>query len=368
MRDQPGDRDELDAFDDDVDGLADLGDDFETDPEPESADPSDRVRAKRDKTARLLRVVHILEAYGEQGVKPEEIARQTDMAKRTVYRDLRAIEAELGIPVWSEDGRWGVAAGAFLPPLRLTTQEAMAVVLSARLMTRYADKYDPNLASAFQKLEAGLPEALREHVERAVAVLSERGVDPAFNRRLADLTQAWADRRVVEFRYAPATYDGVDREPRHARVRPYLLQPSLTTHALYLMGLDETRGALRTFKIERIVDLRVTNDRFAAPASDELERVLRRAWDIIGDQDEVTVVLRFAPSVAARVQEATWHPTQEVREEPDGSLRWTARVAGTIEVRLWVLSWGDEVEVLEPPELREDVAARLRRALAVYNA
>jgi len=370
MRDQPGDRDELDAFDDDADGLAGLGDDVEIDPEPEaeSADPSDRVRAKRDKTARLLRVVHILEAYGEQGVKPEEIARQTDMAKRTVYRDLRAIEAELGIPVWSEDGRWGVAAGAFLPPLRLTTQEAMAVVLSARLMTRYADKYDPNLASAFQKLEAGLPEALREHVERAVAVLSERGVDPAFNRRLADLTQAWADRRVVEFRYAPATYDGIDREPRHARVRPYLLQPSLTTHALYLMGLDETRGALRTFKIERIVDLRVTNDRFAAPASDELERVLRRAWDIIGDQDEVTVVLRFAPSVAARVQEATWHPTQEVREEPDGSLRWTARVAGTIEVRLWVLSWGDEVEVLEPPELREDVAARLRRALAVYDA
>ena len=150
MRDQPAD----------LAGLDDP-DDFDTDPdaepELEPADPSDRVRAKRDKTARLLRVVHILEAYGEQGVKPQEIARQTDMAVRTVYRDLRAIEGELGIPVWSEDGRWGVEAGAFLPPLRLTTQEAMAVVLSARLMTRYADRYDPNLASAFQKLEAACP-------------------------------------------------------------------------------------------------------------------------------------------------------------------------------------------------------------------
>src|SRR4051812_3865056 len=214
---------------------------------------------------------------------------------------------------------------------------------------------------------AGVPEALREQVERAVAVHSERGVDAAFTRRLAALSQAWAARRVVEFRYAPATYDGVDREPRLARVRPYLLQPSLTTHALYLMGLDETRGAMRTFKIERIVDLQLTNDRFSAPDPAELEGVLRRAWDIIGDQDEVTVVLRFAPSVAARVQEATWHPSQEVREEPDGSLRWTARVAGTIEVRLWVLSWGDEVEVLEPASLREDVAARLRRALAHYG-
>jgi len=328
---------------------------------------NERVRAKRDKTARLLRVVHILRAYGEAGVHPQEIAKQTGMAVRTVYRDLTAIDEELGIPVWSDEGRWGIDAGAFLPPLQLTTHEAMAVVLSARLMTRYADKYDPNLASAFQKLESGLPEALREHVERAVAVLSQRSVDPVFNRRLADLTQAWAERRVVTFRYAPATYDGVEREPRLARVRPYLLEPSLETHALYLMGFDETRDAMRTFKVERISELAVTGDTFDPPDQRELEAALRRAWDIIGDQPEITVVLRFAPSVAARVREATWHPTQRVSEEPDGSLRWTARVAGMVEIRLWILSWGDEVEVLAPDELRADVRDRLGRALERYT-
>lgn len=327
---------------------------------------SERVRAKRDKTARLLRVVHILRAFGEQGVHPAEIAKQTGMAVRTIYRDLTAIDEELGIPVWSDEGRWGVDAGAFLPPLQLTTHEAMAVILSARLMTRYADKYDPNLAAAFQKLESGLPEALREHVERAVAVLSQRSVDAGFNRRLADLTQAWADRQVVTFRYAPATYDGVEREPRLARVHPYLLEPSLQTHALYVMGFDETRDAMRTFKVERISDLTVTHDRFDPPDPAALEAALQRAWDIIGDQPEITVVLRFAPAVAARVREATWHPTQQVSEESDGSLRWTARVAGAVEVRLWILSWGDEVEVLAPPELRADVRDRLRRALDRY--
>jgi proteasome accessory factor B len=233
-------------------------------------------------------------------------------------------------------------------------------------MTRYADRYDPNLASAFQKLEGGLPEALREHVERAVAVLSQRHVDAAFNRRLADLTQAWADRRVVMFRYAPATYDGVEREPRLARVRPYLLEPSLQTHAVYVMGFDETRDAMRTFKVERISDLTVTADRFDPPDAAALEAALQRAWDIIGDQAEIDVVLRFSPSVAARVREATWHPTQQVEEAPDGSLRWTARVAGPVEIRLWILSWGDEVEVLAPDELRSDVRDRLRRAAEQY--
>ena len=40
----------------------------------------------------------------------------------------------------------------------------------------------------------------------------------------------------------------------------------------------------------------------------------------------------------------------------DGSLTWRATVAGTIEIRLWILSWGDDVEVLEPETLRKDVA------------
>ena len=59
------------------------------------------------------------------------------------------------------------------------------------------------------------------------------------------------------------------------------------------------------------------------------------------------------------MREATWHPSQEVSEAADGSLEWRARVAGTIEIRLWILSWGDEVEVLAPQDLREDVAGTL---------
>jgi predicted DNA-binding transcriptional regulator YafY len=94
---------------------------------------------------------------------------------------------------------------------------------------------------------------------------------------------------------------------------------------------------------------------------------MRRAWDIIADQPATTVVLRFVPSVADRVAETIWHPSQAIERQGDGSLLWRATVAGTIEVRLWILSWGDEVEVLEPPILRDDVAGTLRRGLARYQ-
>jgi len=318
---------------------------------------------KRDRLARLTRVVALLRAHPD-GMTTQEIAARIGVSVRTVYRDLNAIEGEIDIPFWSENGRWGLAAEGFLPPLKLTLDEAMAVVLSARLMVRYADKYDPDLSSAFEKLGENLPPALREHVSRTLDVLSKHPRDERFSRHVRLLTKAWAERRIVSLDYEPARY-GPDSAPRNARVRPYLIEPSLQTHALYLVGFDETRGAIRTFKVERIRDVSLTPERFEPPEA-SAEGSFDRAWDIIADQEPVEVVIRFAPNVAARVQEARWHPSQKVSVEPDGSLLWRATVAGTIEVRLWALQWGDDAVVLAPPSLRDDVAATVARAAARY--
>lgn len=320
---------------------------------------------KRDRLARITRVVSLLRAHPD-GMAIKELAKRIDVSVRTVYRDLNAIEGEIGIGVWSDDGRWGLAADEFLPPLKLTQAEAMAVVLSARLMVRYADKYDPDLASAFEKLGEVLPPALGEHVALTLDVMSRHPTDDRFSRHVHLLTKAWAERRIVSLDYEPAQY-GPDAAPRTARVWPYLIEPSLQTHALYLVGFDETRQALRTFKIERIREVSITPESFPAPEEGLVEGMFDRAWDIIADQEPVEVVLRFSPSVATRVQEARWHPSQSVSVEPDGSLLWRATVAGTIEVRLWVLSWGDAVEVIEPRALRDDVIATERRALARYD-
>ena len=337
-----------------------------TDDDVLDPEPGDRTFGKRDRLARMLRVVAVLRGHPE-GIRPAEIAKRTGVATRTVYRDLRALEDEVDVKVWSDGaGRWGVEGGEFLPPLKLTLDEAMAVVLSARLMVRYADKYDPDLAAAFEKLEEVLPRPLAEHVERTLDVLAQHQRDAAFSERVHRLTRAWAERRVVTLEYEPARY-APEATARRAVVRPYLIEPSLQTHALYLIGWDETRDALRTFKVERIRDVALTPRTFEPPEGDGVEGALRRAWDIIADQEATEVVLRFSPSVAARVQEATWHPTQRVEVGDDGSLTWRATVAGTIEIRLWILSWGDDVEVLAPETLRFDVASTHRRAWERYE-
>ena len=331
----------------------------------ESAAASGRAGAKRDRLARFYRVVRFLEGRPE-GATPGEIAAFVGVSRRTAYRDLAALEEEIGIPLWADEGRWGVDGRAFLPALRLTLAEATAVFLAARLMAKYADAYDPELASAFVKLGEALPEVLGRHVQRTLDVMARRPMDPEGARHLRALTQAWAERRIVELTYDVSTYDPA-RGTRTARVHPYLIEPSAETHALYLIGLDETRDALRTFKLERILRLAVTPEHFEAPPDGVVEEALERAWGIIADQGDVEVVLRFARSVAGRVAETTWHPSQAVTKERDGSLTWRATVSGTIEIRAWILSWGPDVEVLAPATLRAEVAALLADAAGRYR-
>jgi hypothetical protein len=145
---------------------------------------------KRDRLARMLRVVAVLRGHPE-GIRPIR-DRATDRRgdEDRLSRSARARGRRSVSRSGRRTGRWGVVGEEFLPPLKLTLDEAMAVVLSARLMVRYADKYDPDLAAAFEKLEEVLPRPLAEHVERTLDVLAQHPRDAAFSERVHRLTRA----------------------------------------------------------------------------------------------------------------------------------------------------------------------------------
>ncbi|HEX7431547.1 MAG TPA: WYL domain-containing protein [Candidatus Limnocylindrales bacterium] len=326
------------------------------------SDPLDTT--KHDRLARFYRVLRFLAAHPE-GASVDAVAGFVGMSRRTVYRDLRALEGEIGIPLWNEDGRWGIVEGAFLPPLRLTLDEAVAFFFAARLTAQFADRYDPDMGAAFQKLAEILPPVVARHLERTIDVLASRPPDERLTRNLRLLARAWAERRVVELTYDAATYSP-GRPPRRSRIHPYLIEASATTRALYLMGYDESRGAVRTFKLQRVLELSIAPETFEPPDPAVVQEGLARAWGVIADQEEVEVELRFDAEIAGLVTETTWHPTELVTRQDDGSVLWRARVPGTLEIRRWILGWGAQVEVLSPPELRDEVAATNRKAAARY--
>lgn len=325
----------------------------------------DRGGTKWDRAARYLKIATVLRAHGEAGISAQALADQIGVSKRTIYRDLDGMDFDGGLPIWNEKGKYGLDDDAFLPPLALTLYEAMAFFLAARLLTKATDELDTEIIGVFVKLSQVLPPVIAEQLHETADAFADTPPDEDFTRVLRSLTVALAERRIVELEYESGVYDA-SRPVRRVRLHPYAIEPSANTRALYVIGWDEERADRRTFKVERIQSASVTPETFESPGESVAVEMLA-AWDVIGDAEPAEVVIRFDPSVSQRVHETRWHASQVEELEDDGSLLWRARVSGLLEIRSWILGWGPDAEVLEPPELREWVAQRHTAAAARYG-
>ena len=325
-------------------------------------------RAKRDRTARLLMVVQILRANGTRGVTPAEIAKRTGMAKRTVYRDLNAIEGEIGIAVWCRRP----ALGPF----------GRRIPAAAQADARRGDGRRP-LGPADGPLRRQVRPGPRGGVREARA-------DPARGPRRArrpDARRPLAppDRRALQPPRSPA-HEGLggasDRRrsttsPRtsvrvRAADRP---RPAVPHRAIApdprALSRRVRRDARRDPDVQdradprRVADARIVRRPGARDGRGDVRAGLghhRRP----GRRPRSCSASRRRSPLASRRRTGT--PRNGSRSRRDGSLLWRATVAGTIEIRLWVLSWGADVEVLAPATLRDDVAATAERALARYRS
>jgi predicted DNA-binding transcriptional regulator YafY len=79
------------------------------------------------------------------------------------------------------------------------------------------------------------------------------------------------------------------------------------------------------------------------------------------------VRIRFAPEIAGYIGERRWHPSQRCVVEGDGALTLAMTVAGTDEIKSWVLQWGGRAEVLAPASLRRQILEEGRRFLDLYS-
>lgn len=135
-------------------------------------------------------------------------------------------------------------------------------------------------------------------------------------------------------------------------IDPYHL--TFVTGGLYLVGYCHLRREVRIFAVERIRAVTALRDTFQVPAGFDAEAYLREAWGIVRG-DLVSVQAVFSRAGAPHVRDRLWHPSQQLRELPEGRLELRVTVADTLEVRRWLLGFGAEVEVLAPPSLREAI-------------
>jgi predicted DNA-binding transcriptional regulator YafY len=316
---------------------------------------------KHDRLIRLMRELALFLAQ-PRGLTTAQIAERVEISQRQAQRDIAALGSEFNVPFVKQGTRWTLIEGYFLPPVNFTLPEAMAMVVGARLMWRYADRANPFAQAAYEKLAAVLPTAMKESVMEVADGLGDKPDDGVWTKVFAALTTAWAERRKVQIRYTKEDGQTIERV-----VWPLFIEPTPAAHSLYLIAHDEKRRGPRVFRIERISSVVVLEQRFSPPLGSSLRKMLGHAWGIWTSDHPVEVVLRFTPRVATRIVATTWHESQEVLGLADGGVELRLVIAEPTEIRPWILGWGKECEVAAPATLRESIAAELEAATDVYG-
>jgi predicted DNA-binding transcriptional regulator YafY len=280
-----------------------------------------------------------------------------------VYRVLRPEKA--GVPIWEDKHQYGIAASHFLPPISLTTPEAIQVFLATRLLLQFSRRRNLDLANLFIKLGAAVPEPLRQEIKKTSDWMLNLPADPHLNHNLALLAQAWIDRRSVQIVYQ--SYDA--NNPVKRTIDPYFIEPAAAGRSSYVIAYCHLKKEIRTFKVERIESVYLTSAEYQIPASFDANLFLGPSLGIMVTGDDIkTVNLLFRPELARIIQESVWHPSQKFETGPDGSLSMSIEVNQTPELVRWVLGWGELVEVLEPESLRREVKEKAHRMSGLYRS
>lgn len=319
---------------------------------------------KYSQAARLHDVIRILEQ--RYGATVEELIEACEVTRRTVYRDLKAIE-DAGYPLIKEVQDSGAVLYRFvagyknLPPVTFSLDELMTLYLCrGQLDFLQGTPFQEDLDAIFARLCSSLPARSVAHLERIAEAGSSRiqGYRDYTSKHeiLQGLRQALLKQQRCRITYKPA----------RRKASAYLFDPYTLifyNNALYLGGYAHKRDALRLFLVDRIKALEVQNERFQVPDDFTPAQLTGSAFGLIDEGPERQLDLIFAAPIAHLIRERIWHPEQQLEELAGGALRLRFRAAGDTEILSWLSSFIPHVQVIAPLALKKKFLSRLRETL-----
>lgn len=314
--------------------------------------PGDKF--SRPPLARMLQLHALLQA--RKFPNCQKLARDLEVSSKTIQRDIEFMRYQLGLPIEYDQLHFGFVYTepvTSFPAIDVTEAEIVALFVAQKALQQYrGTAFEQPLRTAFQKIGHGLRDKVTFQWSDFDAAISFRSAGQSVSDLETFETLSRAVLRSEELTFAYKKLRSSRAETR--RVRPYHL--GCVDNQWYLFAFDLDREQLRTFALPRIQKPRRTGARFRRPADFSIARFLDSSFGVFHGHGRVLVRLRFQPFAAQLVRERVWHHSQKVRELRDGSLELQLQLGSLEEIERWILSWGDQVEVLAPPQLRRQLA------------
>ena len=316
------------------------------------------------RVSRILEIIQMIAVFPRR-YRRKDLARRYEISERMIGKDIQVIRHGLRLPLRTSPEGYYFESLPNLPAVQFPLPEGLALLMALQAALQLPGTGSPELTVAIARMEALFPPdfaPLFRALSRPPAMTAQ---GKHRQEMLMLLNRAMLEERKVQMTYVTRSRGGAVSE---RTVHPYHLMPYV--RSWQLIAYCELREAVLMFKLDRIQEATLLNDRYRIPGDFDLGSYLGGAWGIIRGEARPTekIELLFTEDTGHRVMEEFWHPSQQAETLPDGRIRFTLQTTITPEFIAWLLYYGPDVEVIHPFHLRVRVASEHRRAWAIYQS
>jgi len=315
----------------------------------------------------MAKLIYTLATQG-RSLTLEDIQRILSISARTAGRYRRAINEFLtnrhGEPLITITRVGGVERWRLneTTPLEGTPYQLISLYVGAILMASLDQTVvRDGLLDVFAALEQAIPLAQRSLLQHYEKKFYATG----FGRRRYDVADEHIDviLRGLLNQYKLSLQYRSQKGERQYLVRPYTLV--LHREALYLNAFVEDYQEIRTFRVENMLAVKLTKERFDYPLDYAPEALYEKSFGVFRvEGEQITVVLEFPEYLYDYVANRTWMSRQEISPIQDGKFQMRVVVSNLFEIFHWVLGIGSDARVLAPEELKNLVRREAEKILA----
>jgi predicted DNA-binding transcriptional regulator YafY len=276
-----------------------------------------------------------------------ELAKKFEVSTRTIYRDLDTLSAA-GIPIYAAQGKGGGISllENYVLDKSLFSEKEQEQILMA--LQGISSTKSENVDDLLSKLSALFQIKWTDWIEVDFSGWNKNKADHIFN----EIKNAIFDRKIISFSYLGSSDQYLSRS-----VKPIKL--IFKSNNWYLYGFCLLRNDYRFFKLTRIINLVISSETFTRDALDLPKEKMQ-----LPHCNTVPVTLKFSPQVAFRVYDEF---SDSITTDEENNLYVTTDLPDHEVIYHYLLTFGDNVEVLSPAHIRARVKDKVRSILKKYE-
>lgn len=305
---------------------------------------------------RMLGIVVIL--LNRDRISAKSLAERFEVSVRTIYRDIEAINMA-GIPIVAyagNNGGFGIMENYRLDRQVLTLQDMASILTALKGVSSTLD--DNDMDTVTEKILSLVPndkmDQLKQRFDELCIDIIPWGFKQKSKEYLKEIQRAITERCLIRFEYRNTKGESGSRivEPMTLVFKGY---------AWYIFGFCKTKNDFRIFKIGRMNNLAILEEKFKRK-EESYHEINKRASV---PRDTIDVVLRYSKEMIGQVEE--YFDDGNIHYNDDGSLTVKFTVPEDNWLHSIILGAGEKVEVIEPEQLRNAIMKKTEKILGIYK-